>query len=317
MTKKSIGGYFELETGELVRSPHFMGIALNTARNALEYILLTKRAQKIFMPYFTCDVLLEPIKKLQIPFEFYNINRDLEPVFDFSVLRKDDIFLYTNYFGLKDKYILELTSNHTGVIIDNAQAFYATPHDNVTTFYSPRKFFGVADGAYLYCDEKIGQRLKKDISYNRMSHLLIRKDLSAEAGYTWFVQNDKLLENQSIKRMSSLTNAILGAVNYDDAAKIRIKNYNFLGNTLKESNQLTLMLEEGAVPMVYPYWGKDKYLRKRLLENKIYTATYWPNVKRWCEERSLEYILTDEVVYLPIDQRYGIKEMRNILNLIE
>ena len=316
MTNKSIGGYFELETGKMLSSPHFMGIALNTARNALEYILLTKRAQKIFIPYFTCDVLLEPVKKLQIPFEFYNINRDLEPVFDFSVLRKDDIFLYTNYFGLKDKYILELTSNHTGVIIDNAQAFYAIPHDNVATFYSPRKFFGVADGAYLYCDVKIGKRLKKDISNNRMSHLLIRKDLSAEAGYNSFVMNDKLLENQSIKRMSSLTKAILSSVNYDDAAKKRIKNYVFLENILRESNQFTLNLEKGAVPMVYPYWSKDKYLRKRLLENKIYTATYWPNVKRWCEEKSLEYILTDEVVYLPIDQRYGLADMKKILQYV-
>ena len=55
---------------------------------------------------------------------------------------------------------------------------------------------------------------------------------------------------------------------------------------------------------------------KKLIENKIYTATYWPNVKECCDTDSLEYRMTYEVVYLPIDQRYGTEEMDFILKNI-
>lgn len=313
---RAIGGYFELETCSGSSGFHPDAISLNTGRNALEYVLKARKIKKMYLPYFTCEVLLEPLEKLKIPFEFYFINEQLEPIFDFSILENEDGFLYTNYFGLKENYIKKISLLCKQLIVDNAQAFYSKPYHNTPTIYSTRKFFGVADGAYLYCNEKLEQVFVKDISHDKMSHLLIRKDISAEAGYSSFAANDKLLENQSIKTMSSLTAAILGAIDYEHTAKKRIENYRLLDIALKEMNQLSLNLEAGSVPMVYPFWGRDKYLKQRLLENKIYTATYWANVKNWCKEGDLENRLTDEVVYLPIDQRYGIEDMNKILKII-
>jgi hypothetical protein len=317
MINKSIGGYFELELNNLKSVFHENAIGLNTGRNALEYILKARAIKYIYIPYFTCDVLLEPIRKLKIPYEFYSINEHLEPLFDFSVLGVKDCFLITNYFGLKDNYIKQLSLNYMQLVVDNAHAFYSKPYNNVPTFYSARKFFGVPDGAFLYCDIKLKQVFEKDNSYKRMSHLLIRKDLSAELGYLDFIKNDKLLENQPIKLMSTLTKDILKTIDYQSGAKKRIENYRFLEDVLKSSNQLTLQLDQESVPMVYPYWPKDITLRKRLHDNKIYTACYWPNVKKSCGENSLEFRLACEVIYLPIDQRYRIKDMIKILNIIK
>ena len=316
MINKSIGGYFELELNNLKSVFHENAIGLNTGRNALEYILKARAIQKMFIPYFTCDVLLEPLRKLKIPYEFYSINELLEPLFDFSDLEDNDGFLYTNYFGLKDSYIRELSIVCEQLVVDNAQAFYAKPINNIPTFYSPRKFFGVSDGAFLFCETKLKQVFERDVSYKRMSHLLIRKDLSAEEGYLDFVKNDELLKNQSIKLMSTLTKDILKTIDYKSGAKKRIENYRFLEVVLKSSNQLTLQLDQESVPMVYPYWPKDITLKKRLHDNKIYTACYWPNVKKSCGENSLEFRLACEVIYLPIDQRYRIKDMIKILNII-
>lgn len=311
-----IGGYFGLETSGISNLLHPDALALNTGRNALEYVLIVKKIQKIYLPYFTCDVLLEPLRKLKISFEFYCIDHQLEPVFDFSVLKSNDAFLYTNYFGLKDSYIKQLSLSCEQLIIDNAQSFYSKPHGNESTIYSARKFFGVADGAYLYCNNKLSQTFKMDSSSDRMSHLLIRNDISAEAGYANFITNDKLLKNQPIKKMSSLTNSILGTINYEEVAIKRFKNYRFLENFLKNDNQFSLEIEASSVPMVFPFWTKDKSLKKRLLENKIYTPTYWPNVIEWCESDSFEFKLTSEVVYLPIDQRYSIMDMKKILEYV-
>ena len=62
--KNEIGGYFQLELNK-DREYHDKAIALNTGRNALEYILRAKIFKKIYLPFYTCDVLLEPLKKLK------------------------------------------------------------------------------------------------------------------------------------------------------------------------------------------------------------------------------------------------------------
>ncbi|MES2779041.1 MAG: hypothetical protein V4651_03990, partial [Bacteroidota bacterium] len=77
---KSIGGYFELELS-VKDSFHKDAIALNTGRNALEYLLLANSYSKIYLPYYSCEALLEPMVKLNIAYEFYPINNDLEPEF--------------------------------------------------------------------------------------------------------------------------------------------------------------------------------------------------------------------------------------------
>ncbi len=84
MSTKSIGGYFELELPNTVNNWDKDFIELNSARNCLEYILLARKSTKIYLAYYTCDVLLEPIKKLNINYEFYDIDFNLEPIFDYS-----------------------------------------------------------------------------------------------------------------------------------------------------------------------------------------------------------------------------------------
>lgn len=175
----AIGGYFglELRQGEYY---HKEALCLNSARNCLEYILRARNYTKIYIPYYTCEVILEPITKLHIEFEFYSINQVIEPIKDYN-LNSNEAFLYTNYFGLKQDCVKRLAKLYNKqLIVDNAQAFYAEPLEGIDTFYSPRKFFGVADGGYLYIDKKLDIELKQDYSYERMSHLLKRIDINLD-----------------------------------------------------------------------------------------------------------------------------------------
>lgn len=312
---KSIGGYFELETS-LLGNYYPEAISLNTARNAFEYVLRIRKYKKVYLPYFTCEVMLEPLKKLNIDYEFYCINRDLEPVFDYTTITAEDGFLYTNYFGLKDKFIDKLVVSTSNLIIDNAQSFFSDPVDKIDTIYSARKFFGVSDGAYLFCDKQLVKELEVDISYARMSHLLRRADTNAEDGYVDFCSNDASLSNHSIKQMSNLTRKVLNSINYDQVKTKRVENFQYLHKFLKDKNLLEIKVSNEQVPLVYPFWTKDLSLKKKLLDYKIYCATYWPNVLEWCDEDSLEVQLTNELVNLPIDQRYDLGDMKNILKYV-
>lgn len=299
----AIGGYFglELRQGEHY---HKNALRLNTARNCFEYVLRVRNYKKVYIPYYTCEVILEPLERLNIEYEFYHINELLEPKSEYS-LKQNEAFLYTNYFGLKQDCVKRLAKLYKKqLIVDNAQAFYAEPLVEIDTFYSPRKFFGVADGGYLYIDQKLDIELDQDYSYERMSHLLKRIDVSAEFGYNDFKRNDDSLINQPIKLMSNLTNKILSSIDYNSVKEKRIENYLYLESKLKDKNLIQLPLKNIDVPMVYPYLTNDIALKQKLIANKIFVATYWPNVMDWTKEEDLEYKLTNNLLPLPIDQRY-------------
>ena len=296
----AIGGYPELE---LRKGEHYHkgALCLNTARNCLEYILRSKKYTKVYMPYYTCEVMLEPLKKCNVDFEFYHINLELEPI-ELCELKSTEAFLYTNYYGLKQDCVIRLAEKYgKQLIVDNAQAFFAKPLKGIDTFYSARKFFGVADGAYLYTDTILDFQLEKDISYKRMMHLLIRADVDAESGYADFRKNDDSLNNNPIRLMSNLTEKILCSIDYGNIKRIRRENYILLDTKLSSSNGISLFLDEESVPMVYPYFTNKILLRKSLIENRIFVAKYWDNVSRYCDVDDIEYTLLEDLLPLPIN----------------
>lgn len=314
--EKAIGGYLELELREGMHY-HANAIRLNSGRNCFEYILSARKYKKVYIPYYTCEVLLQPLARHHIAYEFYSINEDLEPT-ERKQLLPEEAFLYTNYFGLKQRCVESLSEVYgSQLIVDNAQAFYAPRPDGINTFFSPRKFFGVADGGYVYTDSVIETDLIQGKSYTRMQHLLERIDESAERGYDSFRKNDDALDNQPMCRMSRLTDRILCGIDYGNAKRRRIDNFLHLHQSLQRDNSLKLELGSNDVPMVYPFYTKDIGLRTRLIKERIFVATYWPNVLEWCKPGELEYALVNHIIPLPIDQRYGKEEMDRILAIIQ
>lgn len=313
---KAIGGYFELETKK-GNDYHERALRLNTGRNAFEYIVMTRKYNKVYLPLYTCDVLMSSLDKLNLKYEFYSINEDLEPVFNRDLLT-DEAFLYINYYGIKDDIVIKLASTYNNLIIDNTQAFFSTPIPGIDTFYSARKFFGVADGAYLYTTKRLNIRLVKDYSLDRMGHLLARIDKGAEFGYKIFRENDESLNLQDIKEMSELSSAILKGIDYNEVIRIRKENFNFLEESLKDLNDFKCNVNDRECPMIYPFLAKEGgRIRDLLIENQIYVACYWNSVLDMVADDSYEGHLTNNLLPLPIDQRYTFVEMQRIITIIK
>lgn len=313
----AIGGYFELE---LRHGEHYHkdAIRLNTARNCFEYILLARKYRKVYIPYYTCEVMLQPLKRQQVDYEFYSIDWKLEPTETFK-LKEGEAFLYTNYFGLKQDCVERLAKVYgSRLIIDNAQAFFAPRVSGIDTFYSPRKFFGVPDGGYLYTDCLFEEEFLQDESWNRMSHLLIRADKSAEYGYNAFREHEKELDNVPIRRMSRLTEKILQNVDYEITKKMRRANYMYYDSILKLKNRLCIAIGKKDVPMIYPYLAeKGEKLKEKLRCERVFVPTYWPNVIKDTPSGNLEIELSKSVVSLSVDQRVGIQEVKKVVDLIK
>lgn len=312
---KAIGGYFELELPQREEF-HNNSLRLNSGKNCLEYILRARKYSKVYIPYYTCDVVLRPFEKLHINYEFYHINLHLELAQEIN-LKEDEALLYTNYFGLKQTYVKTLANIFgSQLIVDNTQAFFAKPLKGIDTFYTCRKFFGVSDGAYLYTDAKLDMQFKQSVSYVHTAHLIKRIDVSPEAGFKDFHESDDALADEDIKVMSKFTQRVMQSIDYENVTVVRRVNFLQLHDHLMSINILSAQMDADAIPMVYPYMTESKGLRNHLIKNKVYPAKYWPNVNEWVTGDSIESKLANYMVPLPIDQRYGNEEMNRIIKLI-
>lgn len=316
---KPIGGYFEWEfpanNGSFL---HSNGVLLNSGRHSLEYILMSLGAiKRLWIPYYTCDVVLQPIERLGIPYSFYRINKDFTLAEEIA-LSEDEYIIYTNYFGLMDTYCKEIAKRYgSHLILDCAQAFFAPWLEEINTFYSPRKFVGIPDGGIAYANTPTSLELPKDHSYDKCAHLLKRHDLTPMDGYNDFKESSHKIALSPLSSMSTLTQKMLSSLDYEAIKQRRLTNFTLLHTHLAASNELQVpSLDSFSCPMVYPYYTKDPEMRKRLISNQVFVATYWPNVLEWTKEGEIEYELSKNIIPIPVDQRYDDKDMMRIVQLI-
>ncbi len=188
---------------------------------------------------------------------------------------------------------------------------------DVRTYYSVRKFFGVPDGG-VACSSALRTSLIKDNNsavFN--SHQLIRDTMGAEAGFQEFRNNELLLCSQPLSYMSAYSQSVLPKIPYEIIKQTRLNNFDYLSSKLASTNKMSLnMNAEFKCPMAYPYYSDNLELRKKLIQNKIYVPTYWPELLEVCETDSVEYHLAQKLLPLPIDQRYGEEDMQRIIDVI-
>lgn len=311
--KKEIGGYFELESFNLPLL-HENALALNSGRACLEYLISQKRIRRIALPCFVCDVVIDSCRKMGVAVSFYHIGADFLPL-DAEV--GSDTYMYlVNFYGqLDEKQLLAFKEKYPRLIVDNAQAYFSMPMNGVDTLYTCRKFFGVADGGFLYTDAP-KKYLFQDESHDRMGFVLGRFERPAGEFYSDSSKNNDLFSSLPVMAMSKLTKNLLRAIDYEQVKKARSENYQVLHRELGSFNKLDVKSVEGA--FAYPMLIENgPELRKMLAEKKIFVPTLWPNVLKDCPEDSLEHKFAKNILPLPCDQRYGEEEMLYISEVIK
>ncbi len=312
---REIGGYIELDTYRLPML-HEGALALNCGRNALAYLLRARPVRKLRIPKLICDSVPRVCVREGVPFGFYAVGADFLPAEDIR-LGEGEWLYFVNYYSRFDNgQIAALVSRYGRVIVDNAQSYFQPPLPGVDTLYTCRKYFGVADGAFLYTDAALEEALPLDESHARMGFLLGRYERPAAEFYAEYAANNDRFDAEPIKRMSRLTQNLLHGVDYGRAEAIRQENYARLHRALGGMNGL--LPGEGPGSFMYPLLLENgAQLRKRLQERKIYIPTLWPDVFCRCEKSETEYRLAESILPLPIDQRYGAEEMSFLAEAIK
>lgn len=314
-----IGGYFGLEVTRHDNFPQQEALLLNAGRHALAYILLhaTVPPRKVYIPYYTCGTVGRTLAEHGIPCERYRINNAMLPE-EMPELGEGEYFVQTNYFGLMDAQMAE-TAEHLGnaVITDNAQALYSPAVGQC--YYSPAKWCGIPDGGCAYCEDTESYRLlPEDTSWENALHLLIRPDQGSAAGYAHYKQSHKTVDPKGVRKMSALTRHLISGIDFDAAKRKRNENFNMLHSELGGIN--TYPIPEGgyAAPMVYPLLVHNGVcLRQSLISQGIFVAMYWPTVHQSQQPGTLEHSFCENIVPLPVDQRYGEEDMQRIIDAIK
>ena len=311
---KEIGGYIELDSYTLPML-HEGTIALNCGRNALAYLINKKGIKKILLPKFLCASVSDTCKKSNISVRYYNIGWNFLPD-DLDVMPDEWVYIVNYYGQISNEKIILLKNKYKKIIVDNSQAYFQNPIEGIDTLYTCRKFFGVSDGAFLYTDDRNVDDLPIDESYKRMTYLLGRYERTASEFYNEYSLNNELFANEPIKRMSKLTCNLLHAIDYKSVEKSRTNNFIILHETLHKYNLLNLMLPKGAY--MYPlYVSNGPAIREILQRKKIYIPILWPNVLNTCAEGESEYDMANNILPLPVDQRYGSEDMYFLIDEIK
>lgn len=307
---KEIGGYIELEhfDGPLL---HEGAIALNCGRNALAYLLRARKIRRILAPDLICDSVPDTCRREGVAVEVYPVDETLRPPADLSP--PEDAWVYlVNYYGQLGPDETAAYARRFGrVIADQAQSYFQPPLPGMDTLYTCRKYFGVADGAFLYTDALLEAPLPEDESRDRMGFLLGRFERDASSFYDGYRENNRGFASAPVKRMSRLTENLLRAVNYEKVQRIREENFRRLHAALGEKNGLKL---SRTGTFAYPFRTPNgAALRAALQKRKIYVPTLWPDVLQKEEAGDAARRLAAEILPLPVDQRYGAAEMDEII----
>lgn len=309
---KSIGGFIPWESGHYHGNPyHFSSNKLSSARAALRYVISFFGIRRIYLPCYICSEIINLLKVLNLDYIFYDIDESFYPK-DLPILNNNEYFLYINYFGVCRSNVFKLKKIfNKRLIVDLSMAFFERNY-NLLSFNSCRKFFGTPDGAYLF-----GIDIPTELIYNpslSTRHLFL-SNTNQELAYSLFKSNEGCISTE-IYKMSSFTQSVMRSIDYPGVINSRIKNFNYLNDSLKCSNLLKFNYLSDEVPLYYPYLTNSNIDRDLLQKYKVYTPRLWDNLNIQ-DKDCFSLFLVNRLIPLPIDQRYNTNDMDFILNIIK
>lgn len=334
-----IGGEFQIAVTDILNAQnrHFDApdvYAYSSGRAALfqilKYLKLEKGISHILLPDYLCSSVLVPIKDLGLEYSFYPIEEQLELIkTDFSKqYNKGIVVLLINYFGLKDlssqiKYIRGIDENAI-IIEDDVQAYYEfkKPLDGIDfKFTSLRKTFAVPDGGLV----KTKYHLPKVTTPNtfgqyKAAAALLKSmregNFNDQIYLELFEKGETLIGSEQECGMSQIAEKLYSFMNEDHVKVRRLNNARYLKDELRKIGiEPLLPFIEDHVPLFVPIILKNRdEARKALFRKEIYCPFHWPLDGM---EISRGEQMSREELSLIIDQRYGRKEMDEIISVLK
>ena len=312
MAAREIGGYLELE--DFGGAPYHAGaVELDSARSCLAYLIELRGIRAIALPDLMCGAVAEACNRAGCGHRSYRVGEDLLPDWAALELAEGEWLYLADFYGTLHAEAVGRAVAASGgrVVVDEVQGFFRKPWPGADTLYTCRKFFGVPDGAYLVTRD--GIRLARELpacrSAGRMAHVLGRCEDGGSAHYGEYSLSEEGVGAGGPQAMSEVTRRLLSGIDYGRVRAARERNFAELHRLLGSENLIDPGKPEG--PYMYPFLAASADgARGRLAARGIYVPTLWPSVLAECRDGTAAYRFAADLLPLPVDQRYGIDDMR-------
>lgn len=300
----------------------------------LKNILKSNIIKKAYLPSYSCESMVMPFLDLGIEIEYYDVYYNDGLKYNINIDEDIDIFLAMNYFGYSstnmEVYIKKFKEKGKIVIEDITHSILSTKKHSEYTDYligSLRKWFPIASGGIAVnmnskFEEELSKEsndklisIKKTAMKNKKEYLENQDENSKETFLNQYQKSGKILDedyqNYSIDEESL---KIIMGINIEKIIKSRIENTEIIYETLKNNKNVKFLINnfngKDALLFVPIILEKRDFLRKFLIENKVYLPVHWP------QKEKINNIFENELS-LVCDQRYNKKQILWYLDLIK
>lgn len=293
--------------------------------------------KKILFPSYACNSMFQFLKKENLV--FYNVDSDFNiDIKDIENKLTEDIeiLIFINYFGkLQDKKILSYLSSlkMKGIVIieDTTHSFFT----NICTvgdycIASLRKWFCIPNGGILYSKREFLKlevtkniifSAKREKAFLLKENYSLRGNISKKIFLDLFNETEEILDkNKKINDISNISFKVLKEVDIKNLIKKRKENYKYLSKKLKSISKIKICKvntkKEVPLFLVIRLDKKERNsFRKYLTKNRIYCPIHWPLINELNEKFEVKNFI-ENIISIPIDQRYSNKDMKYIYKKI-
>ena len=301
-----------------------------SGRLAIKSILnnLIQRNEKCLIPNYLCDSIYNCFSC----FDFYKIKNDFDINIEYleHLIKNGDYVLIfiINYFGYIDNNIEFITKlcKQTNIIIveDYTHNLYSKQLYGDISICSYRKSLSTPYGA-IVIDKNNMINIEQQPSYNFVYYFLVifkfigmlLKNLNS-IKWIWrplltYCENniDKLDYNGY-----DYLNHFFYKYYYDmNNIEYRKQNMTYLNKFIKIKTLDKFKNNYFTYPIFFKTKVERDHIRKILIDNQIYCPIYWPLY--FDKDNICNNHITDHILCIPVDQRYNIKHMEYIVNIID
>tara|TARA_B100001123_G_scaffold438229_1_gene572672 strand:+ start:4343 stop:5371 length:1029 start_codon:yes stop_codon:yes gene_type:complete len=335
---KRYGGTITMDCDPLLKTPRSFlknHLFFSHGRSAMIWLLHN------YGPFSSAAVCAYTWPEIPTMMERYNLKIGL---FDFGQkeilnviksLPRPRLIIVPVFYGFKP-WIDYLTlnneiENNDFILVDAAQtAFgfenYELPNSGAV-MSCPHKATALNDGSVLALD---------DISNEK---LLLQKKLESAEAFSSIRKASRLLLNtndpykekigislvekleekwpsdppQKITNKSLIELSLLDKIEHE---RIRRENYKVLNGLLKD-HFTPAVSEKSGVPFAYPLLTNNRdVIIEKLKQKRVFATPLWPNARLNKLEHPKAALFSNQLMALPIDQRYNIDDMENLAKIV-
>ncbi len=339
MKRRVIGGEFD------IREPVFADSATHTdltwgldgtwflsGRFALKRILrhlMNHGVHHVHLPAYLCDSVLKQVRLLGMEISFYPINDNLGAEADPP---SGAAVVLIHYFGQINPAAAALRRQAPAefyLIEDASQALLTNWRscgaEQSYYFISPRKFGPVPLGGWCNILSETSECAAGNaISYRSLAARLIKGAYVTESDWPivpkteeFYLEAFKATEDFLSTESTSATLpdwvvSLIAGIDWRAAAAARLRNLEALIGALPDRIRSPLPpFASGEVPLGYPILCDNRdEMRRRLSERRMFCPVHWPLPPKVSPSEFPEaHLLSEQILTLPLDQRYGQEDM--------